>query len=231
MDHFQRIYANDAARYDRLISAEDADGNLLRVLRGLAPLEGSVVVDVATGTGRIPRLVAPYARAVWGMDLHLDMLRVNASRRAAIGGSWAVCRGDVRQLPFRKDCADLVTAAWALGHFTDWHRADWRSEAARALDEMLRVSKPGGQLVVLETLSTGVLAPAPPTAELAEYYDWLGHARGMSCSCIRTDYQFASAREAAEAVRFFFGDALSERILERAWARVPEWTGVWTLRK
>jgi hypothetical protein len=92
---------------------------------------------------------------------------------------------------------------------------------------MHRVAAPGGVLIVMETLTTGSLTPAPPTEGLAEYYAWLENEWGFTRQTIRTDYQFASVDEAAAKTGFFFDAELGAKILENGWARVPEWTGVW----
>jgi len=89
------------------------------------------------------------------------------------------------------------------------------------------VVAPGGALIILETLSTGSLTPAPPSPGLAEYYDWLEQAWGFSRETIATDYRFASVDEAIARTEFFFGADLAAKIRAQGWARLPEWTGVW----
>jgi hypothetical protein len=93
---------------------------------------------------------------------------------------------------------------------------------------MHRVVAPEGALIIFETLSTGSLTPAPPTAELGEYYDWLERDWGFSRETIATDYHFASVEEAVARTEFFFGPEMAARIREHGWARLPEWTGVWS---
>ena len=97
----------------------------------------------------------------------------------------------------------------------------------RALREMLRVAAPGGAVVIIETLTTGSLIPAPPTEELAEYYAWLEGEWGFRRQAIQTDYQFASVEEAVARTEFFFGAKMAAKIRENSWTRLPEWTGVW----
>jgi hypothetical protein len=92
---------------------------------------------------------------------------------------------------------------------------------------MARALRPGGALIVIETLGTGLEEARPPSPELAEYYAWLEGERGFSRRAIRTDYKFADASKAASAMGFFFGDAFAEEIRRKGWARVPEYTGVW----
>ncbi len=83
----------------------------------------------------------------------------------------------------------------------------------------------------METLTTGSLTPAPPTEGLAEYYAWLEGEWGFTRQSIRTDYQFTSVPEAVERTEFFFGDEMVEKIRANGWARLPEWTGVWSKQK
>ena len=137
---------------------------------------------------------------------------------------------DNRRLPFRDGFADIVTAGWALGHLRGWYPQDWRTQIGLILEEMLRVVKPGGSLMIMETMTTGALVPAPPNAELAEYYGWLEDTWGYSRSVIRTDYQFDSVEDAVEKTTFFFGEEMADLIREHGWARLPEWTGVWHRR-
>jgi hypothetical protein len=95
------------------------------------------------------------------------------------------------------------------------------------LEEMHRLAAPGGALIIMETLGTGSLTPAPPTEALGHYYAWLENDWGFSRQEIRTDYQFASVEEAVAKTKFFFGPELAQRIRQNGWSRLPEWTGVW----
>jgi ubiquinone/menaquinone biosynthesis C-methylase UbiE len=227
MEHFQAIYAARAAEYHQMIAAEDLDGRLLPAIERVASLRGKRVIDLGTGTGRLPLLLGDQAAQLVGLDLHRDMLRQHAAQRQRQAGRWALVQGDMRRLPFRSAWADVVTAGWAIGHLRSWFAADWQTQIGAVLEEMHRVVAPGGALIILETLSTGSLTPAPPSPGLAEYYDWLEQAWGFSRETIATDYRFASVDEAIARTEFFFGPDLAAKIRAQGWARLPEWTGVW----
>jgi ubiquinone/menaquinone biosynthesis C-methylase UbiE len=106
-----------------------------------------------------------------------------------------------------------------------WNEGTWESELAKGLAEMRRILRPGGSIIILETLGTGHVTPKPPD-NLVDYYSFLEH-QGFSASWIRTDYRFESLEEAEEIVRFFFGEAMVDEIANDGSITLPECTGIW----
>jgi len=227
VDNFKEIYNNQAFEYHRMIAREDVEGNLLPAMQRILPLKGKRLLDLGSGTGRIPLLVHSLASQVIALDAAHAMLLEQKDRRAQVQGHWPLVQGDVRRLPFPAGWADLVTAGWAAGHFCGWYPQTWKEHIGQFVREMQRVVKPGGVLMIFETLTTGSLSPVPPTAKLAAYYQWLERNWGFSRTIIRTDYQFASVEQAVEHTEFFFGSDLAETIRQQGWSRLPEWTGLW----
>ncbi|MCL4297061.1 MAG: methyltransferase domain-containing protein [Anaerolineae bacterium] len=227
MDHFRHIYSYRAGDYHRLITPEDHEGNLLPALQRVTLLAGKRVLDLGTGTGRLPLLLGEQAAQVIGLDLHGAMLQENQRQLERVKGRWNLAQGDMRALPFPSGWADVVTAGWSIGHLRGWYPEDWQLQIGRVLREMQRVVVPGGALIIIETLTTGSLTPAPPSERLAEYYAWLEGEWGFARQTIRTDYRFASIEEAVSQTEFFFGADLAAAIRRQGWAQLPEWTGVW----
>lgn len=230
MDHFRYIYTHQAAAYHQLIAPEDWMGNLLPALQQVTSLQGKRIVDLGTGTGRLPLLLSDQAAQVIGLDLHGAMLQENQRQRERVHGRWSVTQGDMRYLPLPNAWADVVTAAWCISHLRSWYAADWQAQISRVLAEMQRVLVPGGALIIIETLTTGSLTPAPPRPALAEYYHWLESEWGFVRQTISTDYQFADIEEAVSRTEFFFGAELAGAIRAHGWTQLPEWTGVWGKR-
>lgn len=227
MDHYEAIYRGQAAAYQRMIAAEDVDGNLLAAIRRVCDLRGKILLDLGTGTGRIPLLLTGTAAQVIGVDLHRAMLEESTTMRNYYSGGWSLVQSDMRQVPVASAVFDLVTAGWAIGHMRHWFAQEWKSEIGQVLEEMHRVACHGGTLIILETLGTGTTTPAPPTKELAQYYQWLEDYWQFFRVDIQTDYQFPSVAEAVEATEFFFGPQLSDAIRRNHWTRLPEWTRMW----
>ncbi len=107
------------------------------VTRTVDAARGERVLDLAAGTGTS---TVPFAdagvRAV-ACDFSLGMLRVGRRRRPDL----AFCAGDGTQLPFADRAFDAVTISFGLRNVTD---------PDAGLRELLRVTRPGGRLVVCE---------------------------------------------------------------------------------
>lgn len=115
---------------------------------------GESVLDVASGTGDLARLLSDRVGArgeVVVTDINSAMLRSGRDRLLDAGKLLPVVQCDAERLPFRAERFDCVSIAFGLRNVV-------RKEAA--LSEMRRVLKPGGRLVVLEF--SKVWAPLKP---------------------------------------------------------------------
>lgn len=228
---FERIYQELPEAYQAMVAQEDHQGNILRTIQDIRPLEGLAVIELGAGTGRLTRLAAPFTRSILACDRSAPMLRVARQllERDRLSG-WQLARAENRSLPVRNASADLALAGWSLGHAVEWAGKGWRQVIETALQEMERVLRPGGTILILETLGTGEEQPRPPTEGLARYYELLEATHGFERRWARTDYAFDSPEHASERVRFFFGDALADRILAQRLTILPECTGFWHRR-
>ena len=96
--------------------------------------KGSVVLDVAAGTGDFTREAAAQGLVALATDLSFGMLSNAEGLQSAV-------QSDAAQLPFRTAVFDGLTCGYALRNFTD---------LSATLHEMARVLRAGGRLSLLE---------------------------------------------------------------------------------
>jgi demethylmenaquinone methyltransferase/2-methoxy-6-polyprenyl-1,4-benzoquinol methylase len=137
-----------SAMFDRLAERYDLLNDLLsfgqdrywrRVVAGLVGAgPGERVLDLAAGTGTSSRSFTRAGAQCVACDFSLGMLRVGA-RKPAPGVTFVA--GDALALPFGDAEFDAVTISFGLRNVAD---------PDRALAELLRVTRPGGRLVICE---------------------------------------------------------------------------------
>jgi demethylmenaquinone methyltransferase/2-methoxy-6-polyprenyl-1,4-benzoquinol methylase len=98
---------------------------------------GERVLDLAAGTGTSSEPFAAVGAHVVPCDFSLGMLRVGKERLPHLGFT----AGDALRLPFADGVFDAVTISFGLRNVAD---------PAAGVAEMLRVTRPGGRLVVCE---------------------------------------------------------------------------------
>ncbi|HKA94217.1 MAG TPA: methyltransferase domain-containing protein [Acidimicrobiia bacterium] len=145
-----RTVRTEFRRQSPTFEAEDsffADPRLAGwVSRHLEPLDRSaLVLEVACGAAHQGEAVAPQVGRVVGADLTPELLAVARRRLADHGVDRVVLtRADATGLPFPDDSFDLTFCRFAVHHF---------AEPAAPLAEMVRVSRPGGRVAVIDLIS------------------------------------------------------------------------------
>jgi demethylmenaquinone methyltransferase / 2-methoxy-6-polyprenyl-1,4-benzoquinol methylase len=107
------------------------------VTEAVAPEPGDLVLDLAAGTGTSSEPFVERGATVVPCDFSLGMLQVGKRARPSL----AFTAGDATRLPFADDTFDAVTISFGLRNIVD---------PSAGLQEMLRVTRPGGRLVVCE---------------------------------------------------------------------------------
>lgn len=228
MSHFHEIYASKAEKYDQMVSREDYEGNILQTIEQIRPLKNTAVVELGAGTGRLTTMLAPHVRQITALDNASHMLqKAKQNLQNTSCHNWYLATCDNRFLSLPAQMADIAIAGWSIGHTVGWYPDDWKHEIEKVLAEMRRILKPGGTIMILETLGTGRETPLPPTLHLADYYNWLETHHQFTPTWFRTDYLFRSPEEGAQLTRFFFGDNMAASILENNLQILPECTGLW----
>lgn len=109
-----------------------------------SPRPDELLLDLATGTGALLRLLArrpDRPRRAVGIDASAAMLR----RAPPLPAGWGLIEGDARRLPLTTGAVDVVTCAYLL------HLLHERARHA-TLAEIARILRPGGRAVVVTLL-------------------------------------------------------------------------------
>ena len=227
-DH-NEIYSSKADKYEQLISKEDYQNNIKRTIMDICSIKGCDLIDIGAGTGRLSCLFGPLCKSIIAFDQSQAMLDVALDKFLKLGiNNWKTQVADHRSLPIEDGSADVIMAGWTICYLCSTKITNWRDNFHSILQEMKRVVRKNGILIILETLGTGNEEPLY-FEHLIGYFELLkGH--GFSHKTIRTDYQFDSIEEGEDLIKFFFGDELASKFIRTGSKILPECTGIWWLR-
>lgn len=138
-DHLHRVYQQYASVYDRVFGPVFQHSREA-VVRKLTIAPGDRVLEVGVGTGLCLPLY-PRHSEITGIDLSAAMLQKARDRVQADGLSNVTLEVmDAGEMTFEDDSFDLVVAAYVVTAVPDYRKL---------MSEMIRVSRPGGRIVLL----------------------------------------------------------------------------------
>ena len=204
------VFSSVAGNYDIMNDVMSAGMHRLwkdRFVREVQVGPGAAILDLAGGTGDIAvRLKQRTGAKVTVCDINADMLKVGRARqfdRAESDGLRWVC-GNAESLPVPDNSQDIVTISFGLRNVT---------HIDKALADIYRALKPGGQFLCLEFSKVTV----PPVAKLYDLYSFhLIPKFGELVAKDRESYQYL-----VESIRQFPSQAeLKTRMEAVGFARV-----------
>ena len=116
-----------------------------KVVKLVSETEPKNILDVATGTGDLAiNLAKTSATEIIGLDISDGMLEVGRKKinNKNIDSVVSMIMGDSEDLPFENNKFDAITVAFGIRNFENLEKG---------LSEILRVLKPNGIFVILET--------------------------------------------------------------------------------
>ena len=116
-----------------------------KVLQLVSDKNPKTVLDIATGTGDLAILMtATSAERIVGLDISAGMLDVGRKKIEAqkLSDKIEMILADSENMPFENDTFDAITVAFGVRNF---------ETLEKGLAEILRVLKPNGIFVILET--------------------------------------------------------------------------------
>lgn len=147
------LYDRFAPRYDAVKAFSEKDEAwflgtpLAKTLRGAS---SSMVLDVATGTGRLPLALLrqpDFCGRIIALDLSRRMLTLAAQKTTAYQHRLTLLWQDATTLPFGDNTFDAVTCLEAL---------EFLPNGRATLAEMVRVLRPGGILFSSNRIGPGI---------------------------------------------------------------------------
>lgn len=143
--YVQEMFGRIAGRYNlmnRLMTfGQDMTWRRFVIERAALPRYGRLL-DLATGTGDIAFTAVRQSPSVTvvGADFSMPMMRVGRSRAQGHRVHW--CQTDALALPYPANTFDAVVSGYLLRNVID---------LPRCLAEQVRVTRPGGMVVALDT--------------------------------------------------------------------------------
>ena len=116
-----------------------------KVLQLVAAKNPRTILDIATGTGDLAILMTQTAaEKIIGLDISAGMLEVGRKKvlEKQLTSRIDLVLGDSENMPFEDHTFDAITVAFGVRNFENLEKG---------LGEILRVLKPGGIFVILET--------------------------------------------------------------------------------
>ena len=116
-----------------------------KVLQIVSKSNPKIILDIATGTGDLAILMAQTnAEKIIGLDISAGMLEVGKKKIAAknLSNTIEMVLADSENMPFEDNYFDAITVAFGVRNF---------EHLEKGLTEILRVLKPNGVFVILET--------------------------------------------------------------------------------
>jgi ubiquinone/menaquinone biosynthesis C-methylase UbiE len=187
------LYDIYAWRYDHIKEFDDISDHLIiaqPLMRRLGIHNAPMVLDVGTGTARLPLALCQHASFegfIIGLDMSLPMLKRGQQKMAQehFADYIQFVRADGQRLPYDDGQFDIVTCLEAL---------EFLPKPREALSELVRVLTNGGWLVI--TLRQGVQMPQRVWEESAmiDLLDALG-CIDISIDLWQEDYKLVWARK------------------------------------
>ena len=117
--------------------------NVVNIVNSISP---NTILDIATGTGDLAIMFAEHTNAekITGLDISEGMLNVGKQKviNKKLNDRIKLVVGDSENLPFEDNSFDAITVSFGVRNF---------ETLEKGLSEILRVLKPNGKFVILET--------------------------------------------------------------------------------
>jgi len=227
MSFFKNCYLQNYRLYDSLISHHDYQNRILPTINQITSINEKIIADVGCGTGRLTSLFINDARKVYLCDASEKMLEGARERLKDIPSfKYEINLSNTFNLPYANNSFDILIEGWSLSlcirEISLWDKL---------IEELLRVLKNDGTMIIIETLGYGIESPNCTNIYLNSFYSYLVNSKRFNFKWIRTDYEYKDEIQAILYSNAFFDYEVVEKLLIEPKKIVPECTGFWWFTK
>lgn len=144
--------------FEKIYNGRCYDGTGARVALGIN--KNDIVLECACGTGSISKPVAKKCKRLIATDMSVNMLK-HAQKNCREYTNITFRKADIMSIKCKDNCFDKVIAGNVI-HVLD--------EPYKAVDELLRVCKPGGKVIIPTYINVGKSS----SEFLVKFFDFCG---------------------------------------------------------
>ncbi len=186
-----------------LQQAIDPDGRIPAAMQAVGPLEGQTLLEVGAGPGDRSLRYASLASHVYALERDPQAFAMLRGRIKSAGvTNITALQGGPESIPLETGAVSLVYATWT---------AAFGAGGEAALEEVERVTRSGGKVVIVENYGHDHLSRFWTEAE-ARCESWLPwfEARGYACRVVETVWRFPGPAEAQTVLGALWGAGVQD---------------------
>jgi ubiquinone/menaquinone biosynthesis C-methylase UbiE len=200
MEHWEKTYTSDVDIYEAFGAAFDPEGIVWHHVLETVPFAGKAVLEIGCGLGHYAQAIAPQTESYIALDVSESMLAKTRQRGAGIA-NLTFLQADAQEIPLPDHAVDLVFGTWAIGAIGPPEAKE------RAIGEIHRVIKPGGEIWAVEThWASEFMDLRGPDEQASDHQTFLWYqSHGFDLiEVIYAPFIFPSLAEAQRVLGFMF---------------------------
>lgn len=200
-----KAYYENNDFYEIFSQAEDGENKVADYLKDICV--DKIVLDAGCGTGKFLNILEENSKKYIGIDISNKQLE-KAKEKSKKNNSSFIC-SNLTNIDIEDNTVDLVISSWVLGTVIDL------DERARCLNELKRVLKPNGIIILIENDLGGEFEEIRNRTKdnrTLDYNNWiLGNGFKVE-KRIKTFFDFKSIDIARKCLNIIYGNDIASKI-------------------